>query len=307
MVVYLDIIWLLNFLVDSMLLALTALFLKRSVKLWRFFIGGFIGSIILISYFMEGLSFLLHPVGKIVVSIFMVLATFGYKRWKYFVQSLGMFYFLSFLAGGMIIGSHYFIQWDKSLLHAVSKGSVQGFGDPISWVFVLLGFPVIWYFSQSQREQIQIINIQYDQLVTVKIKIIDISITVKGLVDSGNQLVDPLSKSPVMIVSIQNIQEQFHPLFVEWCKDEEQFNLPEQLEDQWLERVRLIPAKSIGKEHQMLKAFKPDLIEIMTNDQSYVVKKGLVSFTTRALSADDVFDCIVQPKMVSDNAKGKVS
>ena len=51
MKIYLDVIWLLNFCFDSLLLLLTAFILKRQVKKRRVAAGGFIGSVIVLLMF----------------------------------------------------------------------------------------------------------------------------------------------------------------------------------------------------------------------------------------------------------------
>ena len=66
MVIYLDVIWLLNLLVDSMILWMTSLILKRTVKWWRILIGGFIGSIII---FLP-----LTPIGYLAGNVFVKLS-----------------------------------------------------------------------------------------------------------------------------------------------------------------------------------------------------------------------------------------
>ncbi|MDQ0879669.1 sigma-E processing peptidase SpoIIGA [Peribacillus sp. V2I11] len=48
MTLYLDVIWLLNWLFDCLLLYWTAIILKRRVALWRVCIGGLIGSFIIV-------------------------------------------------------------------------------------------------------------------------------------------------------------------------------------------------------------------------------------------------------------------
>ncbi|MDQ7861319.1 sigma-E processing peptidase SpoIIGA [Peribacillus frigoritolerans] len=51
MTLYLDVIWLLNWLFDCLLLYWTAIILKRRVALWRVCIGGLIGSFIIVLAF----------------------------------------------------------------------------------------------------------------------------------------------------------------------------------------------------------------------------------------------------------------
>ena len=111
MIVYLDVIWALNLLFDSLLLFLTAIVLKRSIRLWRLLAGGFIGSLIILLSFSPLHDYTNHPVSKLLCSVFMVLTVFGYKRWSFFIKGLMTLYVSTFLLGGALIGTHYFIQY----------------------------------------------------------------------------------------------------------------------------------------------------------------------------------------------------
>ncbi|KYD08159.1 sigma-E processing peptidase SpoIIGA [Heyndrickxia sporothermodurans] len=300
MVVYMDVIWLLNLLVDSMLLWLTAIILKRQTSIWRIFIGGFIGSLLIVMSLTPFSSYAGHPIVKLAFSILIVYSAFGFKRFKYFFSNLLTFYFVTFLIGGLLIGTHYFIHFDFQLKNSVLLASVKGFGDPISWLFVLFGLPIAWYFSKQRIEDFEMANIQYDQLVDVKITINGISLQLKGLIDSGNQLYDPLSKQPVMIVSIQNVLDQF-PIEIKEITDHSDRFLQGKttLPSEWSEKIRFIPAKVVGKSNQLLLAYKPDNLIIEKEYESWIVKKALISFTNQRLSSDDMFQCIVHPKMLT--------
>ncbi|BBP89140.1 hypothetical protein BsIDN1_27580 [Bacillus safensis] len=70
----------------------------------------------------------------------------------------------------------------------------DGFGDPISWLFVLTGFPAIWLFSKKRLGEVGKKKRQFDEQVLVEIHIHGEIIRLKGLVDSGNQLYDPMTK-----------------------------------------------------------------------------------------------------------------
>ena len=56
---------------------------------------------------------------------------------------------------------------------------------------------------------------QYDEQVLVEIHIQGETIRLNGLVDSGNQLYDPLTKTPVMIVQLDQLTSIFGEPFIE--------------------------------------------------------------------------------------------
>ncbi len=148
----------------------------------------------------------------------MVGITFGYKRFTSFLATLLTFYFATFLMGGILIGTHYFLggiligthyflSFHVDLRNSVAIESIRGYGDPISWLFIVVAFPIAWYFSKNRIGHLTKTSIQYDILYNVHILINGIELELKGLIDSGNQLYDPISKKPVMIVSIEAVQD----------------------------------------------------------------------------------------------------
>ncbi|RIW36329.1 sigma-E processing peptidase SpoIIGA [Bacillus salacetis] len=300
MVLYLDVIWLLNFLIDSILLMMTALFLKRHLRWWRIFSGGFIGSLIVLLSFTPYAHISGHPLAKLSFSIIMVLAAFGFKRFRFFIGNLLMLYFSTFLTGGILIGVHYFLSFDNNLQSSMFLASVKGFGDPISWVFVMFALPSAWYFSRSRVSSIETVNIQYDQLVNIEVEINGLKLGLKGLVDSGNQLYDPLSKSPVMLISSRGLEEAVPEEILQLSEDnEDMMSGNHSLSPEWEDRVRFIPAQSVGKKSQLLIAFKPDTIVIKKGEQTWPCKKGLIVFQNMEFSADGTFNSIVHPRMMT--------
>ena len=301
MAVYLDVIWLLNFMFDSFLLYLTALILKRDILYWRMFVGGFVGSIIILLSITPLNNFSGHPVVKLLFSIVMILIVFGFKRFKYFISGLMIFYLVTFLVGGALIGTHYFIQFDMDLTSSVALASIKGFGDPISWLFVVLGFPIVWHLSRKNFENIEVTKIQHNQLIMVSIMIGGQKYHFKGLVDSGNQLYDPISKMPVMFVSIYKIADELPPELRKMVVDSELVMMGKQpISPEWENRMRIIPYKVMGRDHQLIIALKPEQIQLIHNEETLTIEKGLVSFTMQKLSSDDAFQCIVHPKMLNE-------
>ncbi|AIM17621.1 MULTISPECIES: sigma-E processing peptidase SpoIIGA [Neobacillus] len=300
MTVYLDVIWALNFLFDSLLLYLTGIFLKRDIRIWRILIGGFIGSLIILLSFTSFQVYSGHPISKLLFSVLMILTVFGFKRVSFFIKALMTFYVSTFIIGGALIGIHYFIQYDSVLTTKVLMASVKGFGDPISWGFVLIGFPIAWHFSRKNIESMEMTKIKYDQLVEVNIEIENELLTFKGLIDSGNQLYDPISKLPVMIVSIKNqIDAVSEPIQKLASSPEPLINGNIEFPVEWESRMRVIPYKVVGHNHQLIIAIKPDRIIIKHDGIGYLCEKGLISFTMQQLSADDTYECIVHPKMLT--------
>ena len=101
MKIYVDLVLLLNFGFDLILLFTVAIILRRQTNLKKLILGALVGSITILSMFIEMKSLELFLV-KILISIFMVIITFGYRDIHYMFKNLFYLYTSSILLGGFL-------------------------------------------------------------------------------------------------------------------------------------------------------------------------------------------------------------
>lgn len=309
MTVYLDAIWFLNFTFDFLLLKITAIVLKRQTATWRLILGAFIGSLIVVLMFTSLQAIVTHTLVKLAFSIAMILISFGFKRFRYTFENLLVFYITTFAAGGGMIGVHYFFQVDQTFAKEAILTLTEGMGDPVSWLFVIIGFPIVLYLSRSQSTLVESRKYKYDQLASVYLKIEDEEIELRGLIDSGNQLQDPITKSPVMILQVSE-DTQFVPkeIFQAMEALDQIGNWPTFPEEgKWLNRIRMIPFRAVGKDSTIMIAIKPDKATIHHDGLTYEVHKFLVGLTKTPLSSEGDYNCILHPTMLNGTESKNVS
>src|SRR5699024_484918 len=107
--VYLDAIWLLNFLLDFMILLLVKALTRDNSSKIRICFGAFIASLIVPISVIYPLSFFTSVIGKLIYSIFIILGAFGFKNVFKILKLLTMFYFLTFAIGGGLLATHFFL------------------------------------------------------------------------------------------------------------------------------------------------------------------------------------------------------
>ncbi|MGM7720282.1 sigma-E processing peptidase SpoIIGA [uncultured Metabacillus sp.] len=301
MSIYLDVIWFLNFSFDLFLLLLTAIALKRKIFKLRIILAALLGSSIVLMMFSPFAFMATHPLGKMVISMMMVVIAFGFKRFRFFFQSLLTFYFVTFLVGGGMIGAHYFLQAEMEYLDGLFMTNSSGFGHPISWLFVLIGFPIMWLFSRNRLEGLEAKKIHFDQMVTVTISVDSTQFTLNGLVDSGNQLYDPITRSPVMIIDTLKAKDYLPDQLVNQALQQDVMKSLSESGNEghpWEHRVRIIPYRVVGSENQFLLGFKPDEVWIETKNEKIKVHKTIVGLNRTTLSSENEYECIVHPKML---------
>ena len=284
---------------------LTAFILKRRVKKRRLIRRSIRRvkhcSVYVYSFFAD-MSY--HPAGKLSFSVVIVLVAFGFKRFRFFLQNLFSFYFATFLMGGGIIGAHSLLETDSIMENGVLMTNWSGFGDPVSWLFIVWGFAAVWLFSKKGFEDIEAKNIQYEERVRLR-QIGHHTLHFRGLIDSGNQLYDPITKTPVMIINIEKLK----------------VDIRNSRNDDHQRQTRLKPSGSSMKHFRyfgqnaldsiqgsrpsesVFIMLKPDHVnDYVRKEEMIAAMKCLIGISTTQLSADGEFDAIIHPKMLFGQA-----
>ena len=192
MKIYVDLVLLLNFFFDFILLFGVAMILRRQTTLKRLLLGAFVGSITIFSMFISISSFLLFLI-KIFISIFMVLITFGYHDLKYSFRNLFYLYTSSIILGGFL----YFLNVQFSYKN---DGLVFYFhGLSVNLIALIVLSPVIIYAYVRQG---LLLKNQYSNYYNADIYLKSGSIIpVTAFMDTGNHLEDPYKRRPILLLN----------------------------------------------------------------------------------------------------------
>lgn len=307
MYLYLDLILLLNFFIDYLLLWMTATFCKVDVKKWRLVVASAIGSSFILFLFLPPLQSLYTFVAKIILSLIIVLVAFGYGHFQKYIKIFFMFYFVSFMTGGGILGFHFLLQSNHKLIQGMIATQSTGLGDPLSWLFVIVGFPLMYWFSKSRWQQIEEVKAKTGALIQVSIHISGQVIQCAGLIDTGNQLYEPITRTPVMMIEASCLANKVPgPILNQLIKqhDLSNFELDHvEVEGDWLSRIRVVPYRGVRQGMELMIAIKPDYVELEQENRRYHSKKVLVGINVQPMSKDGIFQAIVHPAMLQNQRK----
>ncbi|WP_077622099.1 sigma-E processing peptidase SpoIIGA [Sediminibacillus massiliensis] len=295
MTIYLDAVWLLNFLLDWMILNLTQWIVRDDVRRLRIMGGAVIASLLvpLSIYFPD--SFVNSLVGKGVYSLLIVWSAFGYRNFAQFKRKLLSFYFVSFALGGGLVGIHFLIGQHMVASESGFLTYQTGFGDQISWMFVGIGFPVVWYFTKTNMDKHALEKFQWEQRFEVTLKLMGESHMAMGYMDSGNGLVDPFSNNPVVICDSSFMKNWFGEEELNALKeaqDQLDFDsLPASLEG----KFHLVPYQGVGGQHRFMIVIKPELISLVYESKTISTSKVFVGIQFGDLAADGSYQCLLHP------------
>lgn len=115
MTVYVDIIFLENLFMNSIIIFATGTILKRPIKIIRTIISSLIGAIYATIYYISSLEVYSNIILKIILSFVMVYVVFQPPKLSSFFRSLIIFYLTSFTFGGVTFALLYFITPGETL------------------------------------------------------------------------------------------------------------------------------------------------------------------------------------------------
>ena len=264
----------------------------------RLLFGAFIASLIvpITLFFPE--SFMNGVVGKLLYSTFIILCTFGFKSFYRMMKLLLLFYFTSFAIGGGLTGVYFLLANPVSVTENGILTFNKGYGDPISWLFIIIGFPIVWYFTKSRLDEHAGEKIKYDQLCQVNIQINHRTFSTKGYIDSGNQLIDPLTKRPVVIcdeVFLKNWFSDDEWLRLKEAKDELAL---ERIPKEWESLIQVIPYQGVEGQSNFLLAIRPDQIMVEYENQNLITGNVLIGIQFASLVRDQSYHCLLHPQII---------
>lgn len=116
MTIYLDIIFLENIFMNTIILLATGTILKAKIKILQIFFSSIIGSIYAMMTYITELKIFSNIILKIILSLVMVYIAFNPKNIKDIQRYLIIFYLTSFTFGGVAFALVYFIKPQDILL-----------------------------------------------------------------------------------------------------------------------------------------------------------------------------------------------
>lgn len=178
MKIYVDIVMIINFILDFILLLGVSIILKRNANIKRVMLGAFIGGLSIIVLFIPMNSIELF-IYKMVTSIIMVLVTFKFRSIRYtFINILYLYILSIFLGGFLYFLNDQFCIKRNGLVFINNKFS-------ITILFILVVSPIVIYLYVKQLKSLK--NI-YNNYISVCIYYNNNFINCIGYMDSGNNL-----------------------------------------------------------------------------------------------------------------------
>lgn len=181
MTIYIDLVILLNYFFDSLILLTVNTTLKRNISLKKILFVSLLGELSLLGFLLSNKYLLILL--KLEISLILNILTFKYKDIFYTVTNILYFYMVSIILGGFI----YYLKLNN-----------------LSYFFILFLVPLILYLYIKQNLNMKTtINKTYPLTIYFPNKR---KLSLTGFVDTGNKLRDPVTKKWVVLVNKKLLQ-----------------------------------------------------------------------------------------------------
>lgn len=293
--IYIDVIFLENLIMNTIILYATSIIIKIKPKTIRVVGAATIGSIYVIISYITGMKIYASIISKIVLSIIMVYIAFNPQSIKKMWKQLAIFYLTSFVFGGVALYLIYFIKPQDIVL----KNGM--FAGQYVLKVIMLGAIVAFVVIKISLKIIKTKINPKDMYCKIKLKLNGKTIETKAMIDTGNLVKEPITNTPVVIVEstllydvlpkeiLNNLEKILGGDFSE---------IPEQVQQEYIAKLRCIPFTSLGKQNGMLVGIKADEIEIETEEEKKISKNVIIGIYDKSLTKMGEYRALVGVELI---------
>ncbi|WP_105614959.1 sigma-E processing peptidase SpoIIGA [Vallitalea okinawensis] len=296
MEIYFDVLFLINLIMDFIILWVVNAISKENSKKGRLLLGALFGAVtmcLLVFVPKELYNF----IGYVLITVGMIAISFKFRNIKNFIKLWLLTYLVAVCIGGTGIALFYYTNLGSIVgnmfIFQLNNLSINLLLGSIIVSYIFIKFFVSWYgkFLLTRRK-----------LYAMDIMINEKNIGIKGLVDTGNSLVDPLTNMPVVIVESSQFKDIIPKDLLYIISKNSDYNLEllasVAAQSDLKSRLRLIPFTSIGKNNGLLVGFKPDQIILYDTQQTKKIEDVIVAISDKNLAQDGTYNALIHPALV---------
>ena len=257
--VYADIVFLVNFGINAIVMALVNVLGRRSAKWWRIVLGGGVSALLYLVLLFSPFRGILNVFTSFVVLLPGLITCFGIKGWRHFLVNFGLSYISAFALGGLIMvttnlaGSDTLSTADFATIRATPLNLL---------VAVAVAFALVRFVRRYTADK----AMDKKTFCQIGIEVEGKTAFLQALVDTGMTLTEPISQNPVIIAEMTAIAdvlpEQIRELFAKNQQDDLEAIEKSFEEAGWQAKFRLIPFKAIGQQNGVMLGFRPSSVTI---------------------------------------------
>ena len=293
--IYIDVIFLDNLIMNSIILYATAIILKIKPKMIKIIISSAIGSIYAIITYITEIEIYTSVILKTILAIIIVYIAFNPQNLKKMLKEVAIFYLTSFVFGGATLYLIYYIKPQEIFIkNGMFVGTYILKVILLGGIFALI---IIKISSKIIKDKIT----PKDIYCNIKIKIDNKIIETKGMIDTGNLVKEPITNTPVVILESTLLEKALPTIILnnlENILSGDLSQIPKEIQEKYISKLRCIPFSSLGKQNGMLLGIKADEIEVETEYEKKVSNNVIIGIYDKTLTKRGEYRALVGIELV---------
>ena len=286
--IYIDIVFLENLIMNSIIIYATSIILKLKPKMIRVVISSAIGSVYAIITYITELPIYTSIISKIILAIVIVYVAFNPQNVKIMWKQVLIFYLTSFVFGGVALYLIYFIKpQDVFIKNGIFVGKY------VLKVIFLGAFIVIKISIKFIKTKINV----KDMFCKIKIKINGKEVETKAMIDTGNLAKEPITNTPVVIVE-SSLLDKVLPEEILNSIDNILAGKLDGVKEEYISRLRCIPFSSLGKQNGMLLGIKADEIIVEKEEENKISKNVIIGVYEKSLTKRGEYRALIGLELI---------
>lgn len=284
---YADVTFLLNFVMDYLILWATGRLSGVKISHKRLLAASCAGGLYAVGYLLPFLSLFYYLPAKFGFSVLLVLVGVKPASWAEFKKAFIFFYIISFTAAGATVAFSYLTE-------------TQGRGGNYLYLWLLGGVIAALLIGVFGGRYLKNHVLPGILRFNVELTFGDNHCNGAGFLDTGNSLKDPLTSKPVIVAEYGLIKNCLPPEFqraVEF-NDNEAAMLEGLMQSTWAARLRVIPFTSIGKKNGMMVGVRADQVVVTVGSQPVFHRNAVIGIYKERLSPEGTFQLLIPAEMV---------
>lgn len=288
--IYIDVIFLENIIMNSIILYATAIILKIKPKIIRIIISSIVGSIYAVITYITELTVYTSIISKSILAVVMVYIAFNSPRMKEMGKQVVIFYLTSFVFGGVTLYLVYFIKPQEIFLkNGLFVGEyvlkVIFLGAIMAFAIIKISFKFIKFKINSK-----------DIYCKINVKINKKQIETIAMIDTGNLAKEPITNTPVVIVESSILHNSIPKSIIDNIDNILAGNL-DLVPEEYIPRLRCIPFSSLGKNNGMLLGIKADEI-IVEKEETKITRNVIIGIYNQSLTKRGEYRALIGLELI---------
>lgn len=289
MTIYIDIIIVENLIMNYIILYAVGLISKNKIYYFKIFLASLIGAIYSIIKYISKISIYSNSIFRIALSIIMVYIAFNPQNIKKMCKQLILFYLTTFTFGGVAI---YLIYVLKPQDIIIKNGMFVGtYVLKIIFIGAIIGSIILIVAFKIAKNKIN----KNDMMCKIKITLNGKEKILNTMIDTGNMLKEPITGNPVVVVEKTVLYDLLPKDIlnnIESILGGDFEKIPEDIKNEYISRLKIIPFSSLGKQHGMLIGIKPEKLEVI-NEQIEEKNNAIIGIYNKSLTKRGEYNALI--------------